>query len=343
MTTNEKRLLFVLKKRSSYGISYGLSNSCQFICNALSNCGIVCKVVEVVDNNAINKEVHQFKPTHVSIDALWVVPDKFRVLIPLHPNVKWDVRIHSKIPFIANEGMAMHWLYDYQEIANEYPQFSVSSNAYITSDQLNDLGIESRFLPNIYEPEVCLDDIVLDKNKTHIDVGCFGSIRPLKNQLNQATAAIIFANRLRKKMRFHINCDRVEQHGEPILKNLEHLFKNSNHELIKHPWMNHKDFIKLVKTMDLGMQVSYSESFCIVAADFVYNDIPLIGSHDIEWLSKYYQADPNDYKDIVEKLENAYNYKNVGLQWLNKYKLWKYNRDATERWLNYLLGEEVVQ
>jgi len=46
--------------------------------------------------------------------------------------------------------------------------------------------------------------------------------------------------------------------------------------------MDHSDFISIVKSMDIGMQVSLSESFNIVAADFVSNGIPLVGSPDIE-------------------------------------------------------------
>src|SRR6185437_13120675 len=43
----------------------------------------------------------------------WVVPEKFRVLIPLHPKVRWIVRIHSEIPFLAMEGIAMDWIARY--------------------------------------------------------------------------------------------------------------------------------------------------------------------------------------------------------------------------------------
>lgn len=346
--TNEKRLLFVLKKRSSYGISYGLANSCKFLCNALENFGVHCKIVEVIDNNCIDREVFNFKPTHVSIDALWVVPDKFHVLLPKYPKTKWNVRIHSKTPFIANEGIAMDWMYGYERIIEQYNNFIFSSNAYITTNELNDIGIRTVYLPNVYyeypNTELKENKTSSDEKKRHIDIGCFGSIRPLKNHLQQATAAIVFSDSIGKKMKFHINSDRVEQKGEPILKNLEKLFENNpNHELVKHPWMDHKEFLKLVTKMELGLQVSFSESFNIVAADFVYKDVPIVGSPDIEWLSHGYKANPNDYQDIVDKLKNAYNYKHLGLHWLNKYKLWKHNREGVEKWLDYILGEEFVK
>src|SRR5580698_6050865 len=114
---NEKRILFICKIRNDfYGPSFGLINSCRFISNALQKNGIDSKVVSVNDNNDIDREVHNYRPTHVFIEALWVVPDKFQELIPLHPDVEWYVRIHSKIPFLANEGMAVEWLKKYYEL-----------------------------------------------------------------------------------------------------------------------------------------------------------------------------------------------------------------------------------
>ena len=105
------KILFICKQRHDrYGVSYGLLNSCKFLCNMLNELGIRAKVISVVDNNCIDKEVHQYKPTHVFIEALWVVPDKFKVLIPLHPSVKWYVRTHSNTLFLSNEGVAMQWI-----------------------------------------------------------------------------------------------------------------------------------------------------------------------------------------------------------------------------------------
>ena len=153
-----------------------------------------------------------------------------------------------------------------------------------------------------------------------------------------STDEIQFADDLGKKLRFHINADRIEQKGEPILKNLEYLFENTKHKLVKHDWMPHDEFLKLVSKMELGMQVSYSESFNIVAADFVYMNIPLVGSYDIDWLNSQYQTDPNNANHIVEKLKFAYENRVNGTHWLNKYNLWKYNRKAVEIWLDYILS-----
>ena len=158
----------------------------------------------------------------------------------------------------------------------------------------------------------------------------------MKNHLYQALAAISFGNNIKQKIRFHINADRIEMQGEATLKNLEESFTNTQHELIRHNWVDHKDFIGLVRSMDLGMQVSFSESFNIVAADFVQNNIPIVGSPEITWLSSVYKASPTNLQSIIEKLKIAYYGKNINLHRLNKIGLSKYNKKATQIWLDRL-------
>src|ERR1035437_6255076 len=105
MENLKARILFVCKDRMSaygaygYGASYGLINSCRFVGEALNRYfpgEFEFKVASVVDNNRIDAEVYKYKPTHVIIEALWVVPEKMNVLLPKYPNINWIVRIHSK-------------------------------------------------------------------------------------------------------------------------------------------------------------------------------------------------------------------------------------------------------
>lgn len=338
MKCSKTKVLFICKKRNdTYGPSFGLINSCKFICNALEKHGIEAKVVSVIDNNCIDREVHQYKPTHVFIEALWVVPAKFKVLLKLHKHVQWFVRVHSKIPFLANEGIAIEWLREYDRISHCHPNFHLSANNVDIVDTFKHVyGIHVCYHPNIYcppdydfPPKTRFDTRILD-------IGCFGAVRPMKNHLAQAMAAISFGNKHDLKVRFHINANRIEQKGEPVLKNLENAFKNTKHELVKHPWLDHRDFIKLVRKMDIGMQVSFSETFNIVAADFVWNNIPVVGSNEISWLSSWYQTEPTDLHKIMKALSIAYYGLCLNVQSLNYTKLKAYNKEATKIWLDQL-------
>ena len=120
------KVLFILKRREDYsaqvhshiGLSTGLYNSAKFMNDMLNDAGIQSDLGVAIDNNCIDRLVTLYKPTHVIIEALWVVPPKFSVLQKLHPNVKWIIRLHSEMPFMAGEGMAMDWLGDYATFKN---------------------------------------------------------------------------------------------------------------------------------------------------------------------------------------------------------------------------------
>ena len=339
---NNNRILFVCKKRSTYGVSYGLLNSCRFLCNALEQMGNDAKIAEVNDNNDIDREVTKYKPTHVFIEALWVVPSKFEVLIPLHPKIKWFVRLHSNTPFISSEGIAIDWLTQYFALSAKYPQFKVACNADKLKNDLElSLGAKTVYAPNVYMPsEGSIATSPCDETSKHINIGCFGAIRPLKNQLIQAMAAIAFANKIGKKLTYHINATRIESFGEPngaaTLHNITKLFEASGHKLQCHEWLNWPEFIELVSTMDLGLQVSMSETFDIVAADFVHVNVPIVGSKEIEWLSESYQADCTDIKDILSHLEYAWEGRRKNRQHANYDGLVKWNIHAWRQWKELL-------
>lgn len=337
------KILFILKKKQSSHpglktISSGLFNSANFVNEMLVKNGFNSNIVEVRDNNEIDRVVTKFKPDLAIIEALWVVPSKFEVLHKLHPKVKWIIRIHSEIPFIANEGIAIDWIYEYQKMKNVF--ISVNSDrAYYDFNRL--LKEKTIYLPNYYPVNLLKTSFNPRREKHTLDIGCFGAIRPLKNQLYQAVAAIDFANERNKELRFHINVARVENHGDPVLKNLRKLFENNpKHKLIEHSWLTHDDFIHLIKKLDIGLQVSFTETFNIVAADFVNNNVPVVVSDEMKWMSKFYKASPTDSCDIKSKMAFALNTKNFNVQYLNKIKLWNYSRKSENVWVDYMLSQK---
>lgn len=317
-------ILFVLKRREDFdskihnvmGLSTGLFNSANYINEMLLNNNISSNMVVVVDNNDIDREVTKHKPKLVIIEALWVVPSKFTVLQKLHPNVTWIIRLHSDMPFMSNEGMAMDWLGDYSDnsnilIACNSPRMLNETRQYLklrnnwTFEQTERKVI---FLPNYYSPTFTQPK-EFNYNKDYIDISCFGAVRPLKNHLLQAHAALQFATDLGKKLKFHVNSGRIEMKGSPVVNNLRGLFQqiaHTGHELISHAWMQQSEFLALCSTMDIGLQVSFSETFNIVAADHISQGVPIIGSTEIPWLNIAYCANPVYTKDIVKKLHETY-------------------------------------
>lgn len=307
------RLLFLLKHRESpWGhsgsyLSSGLRNSVHFIVEMLDLMGIDAKMVECRDNNQIDKEVTAYRPTHAIIEAFWVVPDKLDILKTLHPAVSWLVRNHSETPFLANEGMATSWIAGYLQRSVE---IACNSPRALSDMQVigRDYGFPNliSYAPNYYPVHTvngprhlrpkppCADDTVR--------VGCFGAIRPLKNHLLQAVAAIRYAQTLGKKLEFHVNGTRVEGSGQPILNNLRGLFANAKRAtLVESPWLEHDQFLVLLKQMDICLQVSFSETFNIVSADAAPTT-PLVVSSEVSWLGSYAYADPTDANSVAHQM-----------------------------------------
>lgn len=336
----KKRVLFILKKQEIYGDnryslkSSGLLNSATYVEHMVSKkLGLDTQLVQVVDANDIDREVTAFKPTHVVIEALWVTPAKFTELTALHPEVEWVVRLHSEIPFLASEGIAFGWIAQYLQIPNVF----VSANSDRTYEDLVRLYRSSQlvYLPNYYPALPKMPSA--PKQKGVIDVACFGAIRPLKNQLIQAVAAIEFAAQKRVKLRFHMNGNRVEQAGDSVRRNIISLFDSlPAHELVLHPWYDRTEYLNVLKDMDLSLQVSFTESFNIVSADSVSLDIPTIGSKEIRWLDPRYQADTTSVLDIVAKMKSAWLWRIVNRHHFNKANLAGMSSKAVAAWRRYL-------
>jgi hypothetical protein len=340
------KTLFILKRKQNYNLSSdynislstGLYNSAQFMNQMLLDGGFNSQLVVVNDNNDIDREVTLHKPTHVIIEALWVVPSKFEVLCKLHPNVKWVIRLHSEIPFLANEGMAMDWIAEYSKFDNiiiscNSPQTTKDIEFYLT----HKLGVTKKvqFLPNFYPQNYKTKSF--NRRSDIINVGCFGAVRPLKNHLIQAIAAIKFADKIGKKLHFHINSDRVEQKGEPILNNLIATFEQLNHKghkLIHHEWSVREQFIELCSTMDIGIQVSFNETFNIVGADIVSQGVPLVASPEIPWVSKLFITRQTNTDDIVDSLLCTYRFSGINVI-LNQTYLKSYTNNSKRIWFKF--------
>jgi len=329
------KILSLLKKNSTSG-SYsgydnaksGLFNSCKITNDVLNTYGVETHIEICVDGNEIDKFVSLHKPTICVLEAIWVTPDKILELSKLHKNVKFIIRVHSKLPFLAMEGVAIGWLKEYIKISNVFIGF----NNEETSKELNAIGIYNFYMPNLYPVEYVWNNSYLSQT---VDVGCFGAVRPMKNHLLQAVAAITWGNKKGKIINFHINASRLEQRGENVLKNLRALFKDTEHTLIEHEWMERKDFLQLISEMDFGLQVSMSESFNIVSADFVKMGVPIIVGEDIDWMPSMLISQ-NNINDIVYKIDTMLFYKPL-LVLYSTYSLKQYNNKSIKTWIKLLI------
>lgn len=337
------RIQFVLKRNLNYNFQHycrrssGLWNSTRFIVEALSARGVHAEIVEVHDGNDIDREVMRFDPDVVVIEALWMTPAKAKELLSLrrHQGRIWTIHMHSGLPFLAQEGISMDWL-------NAYPKLGVgvianSPETYEAFRAVLDPDFVY-YLPNVYIPKF-RDPIRKRSNARRFDIGCFGAIRPMKNQLAQAIAAIRFSEEHGRSCHFHINGSRIEVGGQPVLKNLVQLFEaHPEHKLIQHDWMEPEVFIdRLHEHIDIGMQVSLTETFNVVSADYVTAGLPLVASTEVPWCSSLSQVSggrEDEVGEIVRLLDRAWKYRLL-IRW-NQTLLSNASAEAQDAWYYWL-------
>jgi hypothetical protein len=310
------------------------------VSEALNSVGEYTKIIEVNDNNDIDREVTAFYeyqnglrlPMKVVIEALWVVPQKFDVLKKLHPKIEWCIHLHSNIPFLAQEGNAMEWLIEYGKrgltiIANSEESFE-ALKTIVPTDQLI-------FLPNVYlRTQMTVKKF--DSSKENLHIGCFGAIRSLKNNLFQAMAALRYAKENNLFLHFHINYTRLESGGEPVLKNLIKLFDEVEGAILhQHTWFEPEDFVKFLnKEIDLGMQISLSETFNVVTADYLTAGVPIVVSQEIKWASGLSKSGTNDIKEAITIIGRSLKFSTLTLY--NQSLLNSYSKNSRTLWIDWI-------
>lgn len=128
-----------------------------------------------------------------------------------------------------------------------------------------------------------------------------------------------------------MNTSRVEQSGEGVLKNIRALFENNKHELIEHGWKERSDFLHTVSHMDIGLQVSLSESFNIISADFVHENVPIVVGTTIDWMPDSQKVNPENLEDIVAAMEDSLDNR-ISVVRKSIKALKKYNENALDTW-----------
>ncbi|WP_271024977.1 hypothetical protein [Rhizobium sp. RCAM05973] len=348
------RVLFVLKYREqpydagakdwSYSgsgkpLCSGLFNSANMACEMLKRLGYASEIVHVRDGNDIHRECVKFKADVCIIEAFWCPPYKFGDLIKALPKTRFIVRNHSETPFLSSEGIAFGWMKEYAG----FPNVLIAPNSMRMFGDTRAMGISSdrlRYLPNYYSHDKKAVKASKWAHLGELNVGCFGAVRPLKNVIIQALAAIQFARDNDVHLRFHINGNRVEGNGGPILKNVRSIFQGAGDaiELVEHNWMDSEDFRGLIGTMDLVTQVSLSETFNIVLADAVFAGVPVIGSAEVPWLVNCCAARPNSRPDIERKIYKALGFWSKRLVKRNQANIERHNAESMAQWNKVLLS-----
>ncbi len=158
--------LFILKRKNVYGsygtnvIDSGLYNSARMVVDMLNRNGVEANLEQVIDGNCVDRLVTKYRPNTVVLEAIWMPITKLEELTKLHSTVQWIVRLHSDMPFLANEGNAIGYIKQYELIDRVH----IAVNSPYAKEALEVfMNKEIIYFPNYYPVN----------GSNEINLGCF--------------------------------------------------------------------------------------------------------------------------------------------------------------------------
>lgn len=239
------------------------------------------------------------------------------------------VHLHSKFPFLGCEPVSHKYIREYQK--NKIPVIFNHADSFNCFDTSKNILLE-----NIYTSEMKPAKI-FDFSKGVINVGCHGSLRHFKNIPIQAISAVKFAKENNLKLNFHINQSRHDGDGSAVITALKSIVRDEN-KIIYCKYMNHPNFKEYIeKELDLGMQVSISETFNLVSADYISSGVNVVGSDQIDWLSDKSKSSYSDINSIINSMHTCFS-SNPTILNHNQYNLIEKNKNSVSQWKQFLEG-----
>jgi glycosyltransferase involved in cell wall biosynthesis len=275
----------------------GLGVAAMNTAKVLRNNGIEAEVHPVI--NAVDLQSRITDHTHIVVSAPWIPTAEWQKLVTAQPNVHFAVNCHSNVGFLQADTNGVKLMREAMEIERGTWNFHVAGNSRKFCRWVQDAySVPCTYLPNIYHLDGPPRQRPLFAGGT-LRVGAFGATRPLKNFMSAAAAALEIANRLNVPVEIHLSSGRAEG-GQGILDAVRAMVSNlPTVKLVEGGWQTWPAFRRVVASMHLLIQPSYTESFNMVTADGIAEGVPSVVSDAITWAPDHWKAAADDIFDIA--------------------------------------------
>lgn len=335
-------VLIVYKNFGAFqGISHiGLGVSALNTVKCLNKIGIRAQVMALKDQAQLGLALKANRSvTHVIVQAPWMDTAFLSSLCALNPDVQFAVVSHSNVGFLqADRGGIMRIKQGIQLEGQTY-NFHIAGNSQkFTSWVENVFGEPCTYLPNLYSLHHCHGDVRRlwsDVGGT-LRIGIFGATRSLKNIISAVGAAMEISSDLNAFTEVWVNSERDDGPDSRVIRaSVKELLSGMPNLMLREcPWASWSEFKRVVGSMHLLLQPSYSESFNMVTADGVSEGVPSVVSDAVTWAPESWKASVDDVNDIAR----------VGVQLLGDpeaarkglHALRTHNRFGERQWIDYL-------
>jgi hypothetical protein len=321
-------------KRTSH---VGLGNNALMTQKVLRKHGVRCDTLGSATVPELKDDLKRVWKdyTHVFVQGLWVPTDEVAFLCHTYADTHWYVRNHSQVSFLQYDTNGFRLIREQMRLQDQVPNLTVTANnprfcAPFESVYQN----RCLYLPNLYDPARPYGTGRHPHTDRVVKIASFGALRPQKNHASAAFAALLVGQKLNRHVEFWMNCGR-EGGEDYYLRTVRQMYEKCPYaELKLLPWCGWDEFRLHVSTMDVLLAPTYSETFCIVAADACAERVPIVASSAVEWLPEQWKADTDDVHDIAERAISLLNNPNAGD--LGYQALVNHQKEAVKIWIDHL-------
>lgn len=281
---------------SHIGLGVAAINTAKVLCRE----GIKAEVWPILNANDLRKRLSATPRQQVIVSAPWIPTVELQGLSNDFPETQFSVNCHSNVGFLQADRNGVRLMREVMELELGSTNVHLAGNSRRFCDWIRAaFGSPCAYLPNLYWLE---DAHVLHRATFHggtLRIGIFGAIRPLKNLMSAAGAALEISRCLRTPLELWLSAGREEGGGETVLSAVRELLQGLPHvSLVLNGWQSWPNFRKTVAHMHLLLQPSYTESFNMVTADGVAEGVPSVVSEAIDWAPEDWKADVDDVLSI---------------------------------------------
>jgi len=269
---------------------------------ALRTAGYMAEVRQVLEEDRQTAALaHHVPLTHVVVSAPWIATKELAEMAYRHPDVELAVLSHSNVGFLQADPQAIALLREGADLERALPNFHIGANsASLRNWWQAAYQTPMLLLPNMYPFEALRSRRMWSGGTLRI--GCFCAIRPYKNVLTAAAAALEVSVRLRAPdLEFWISGGRTEG-GGTIPEAIHQMYARvPRAKVVANHWESWPRFRETVGSMDLLMQPSYTETFNMVTADGIARGVPSVVSEAIAWAPKNWKAATDEARDMADR------------------------------------------
>jgi hypothetical protein len=237
----------------------------------------------------------------VIISAPWIPTEELQSLAADFSETYFAVTCHSNVGFLQADPNGVKLVRETLELEMATHNVRLAGNSRRFCRWMEDtFGGRCHFLPNLYY----LDGPPL-RQRTFcgggsLRIGIFGAVRPLKNLMSAAGAALEISRNLRAPLELWLSAGRSEGGGETVMAAVKEMVAGlPNVKLVLKGWQSWPAFRKTVAHMHLLLQPSYTESFNMVTADGAAEGVASVVSEAIDWAPEDWKADVDDVLNIA--------------------------------------------